>query len=74
MQRYQAKQTPIRPSLHPKSGVLAVIQPHVIGRGTLESAAREMVAARMALAMRNDPPEALHLALMQAYQRQSRVL
>ena len=53
-----------RPSLHPLSGVLAVIQPHVTGRGTLESATREMVVGRMALAMRNDPPEALQLALV----------
>jgi hypothetical protein len=58
-----------RPSLHPLSGILGVIQPHIPNRGTLASAAREMARARMALAIRDNPPEALQLALLQAYQR-----
>ncbi len=58
-----------RPSLHPMSGVLGVIQPRVSGRGTIASAAQEMARARMALALRDNPPQALQLALLQAYRR-----
>jgi hypothetical protein len=58
-----------RPSLHPLSGVLGVIQPRVDRRGSLASAVQEMANARMALALRDDPPEALQLALLQAYRR-----
>jgi hypothetical protein len=50
-------------------GVLGVIQPHVTNRGSLASAAHEMVAGRMALALRDNAPEALPLALLQAYRR-----
>jgi hypothetical protein len=58
-----------RPSIHPLSGVLGVIQPRVENRGSLASTVIEMANARMALALRNDPPEALQLALLQAYRR-----
>jgi hypothetical protein len=58
-----------RPSLHPMSGVLGVIQPRVQNRGTLASTVLEMANARMALALRDDPPAALQLALLQAYRR-----
>jgi len=54
---------------HPLTGVLAVIQPRRPGRGSLDATARDLVAARMAIAMRDDPPRALQLALMQAFQR-----
>ena len=57
------------PSLTSMTGVLAVIHPRVPGRGTAASHAREMVAAHFALAMRENPPQALHLALMAAYNR-----
>ena len=59
----------VAPTLFSMTGVLAVVHPHVQRRGTLDSHAREMVAARMALSVREDPPHALQLALMQAYQR-----
>jgi hypothetical protein len=58
-----------RPSIHPLSGVLGVVQPRVDNRGSLSSTVIEMANARMALALRNDPPEALQLALLQAYRR-----
>lgn len=58
-----------RHALDPMSGVLSVIRPHAGNRGSVRDVAHEMVAARMALAMREDPPHALQLALMQAYQR-----
>ncbi len=61
-----------RPSLHPMSGVLGIIQPRVAHRGTIASAAQEMARARMALALRDDPPQALQLALLQAYRRHRR--
>ena len=41
------------------TGVLAVIHPRVYQRGSVQTHAREMVAARMALAMRDNPPQAL---------------
>jgi hypothetical protein len=50
-------------------GVLGVIQPHVTNRGSLASAVHEMVAGRMALAIRNNTPDALPLALLKAYNR-----
>ena len=59
--------------LHPWSGVLSVIQPRVDDRGNLEGHAQQMVTAQMAMAMRDDPPHALQLALMLAYQRGRKV-
>ena len=67
------KQQRVAPTLFSMTGVLAVVHPHVPRRGTLEAHAREMVAARMALSFREDPPHALQLALMQAYQRGRKV-
>ena len=61
-------------ALSPRSGVLAVVQPHIERRSRLASFAHEMVAARMAVALRENPPQALQLALMQAYQRGRRVV
>jgi hypothetical protein len=58
-----------RPSIHPLSGVLGVIQPRVQNRGSLASTVLEMANARMALALRDDPPAALQMALLQAYRR-----
>ena len=57
------------PSLTSMTGVLAVIHPRVYQRGSVETHAREMVAARMALALRDNPPQALQLAMLQAYER-----
>jgi hypothetical protein len=48
-------------------GVLGVIQPHIADRATLAGATQQMVAGRMALALRSDPSEALQLALTHAY-------
>ena len=66
---FLAKKQRTAPTLFSMTGVLAVVHPHVERRGTLEAHAQEMVAARMALSFREDPPHALQLALMQAYQR-----
>ena len=57
------------PSLTSMTGVLAVIHPRVYQRGSVASHATVMVAAQMALAMRENPPQALQLALMAAYNR-----
>ena len=73
LSRAQISVNRVGSALSPWSGVLAVVQPHVDRRGTLDSFAHEMVAARMAVALREDPPKALQLALMQAYQRGRRV-
>ena len=62
-----------RSVFHPMSGVLGVIQPITDQRSTLESVARNMLTARMAIAVRDNPPQALQLALMQAYQRHRRL-
>ena len=57
------------PSLHPMSGVLSVIRPHATAGGKLTGVAGDMVNARMAIAMRDNPTGALQLALMLAYRR-----
>ena len=59
----------VLPSLTSMTGVLAVVHPRVYQRGSVETHARVMVAAQMALAMRENPPQALQLALMQLYER-----
>ncbi len=58
-----------RPSIHPLNGILSVIQPRLDNRGSLASTVIEMANARMALALRDNPPEALQLALLQASRR-----
>jgi hypothetical protein len=69
MTRTAKLQPPNRPSLHPRNGILGVIQSRVGIRGSLASTMGEMANARMALALRFDHPQALQIALLQAHRR-----
>ena len=53
-------------------GVMGVIQPHASDRGSIDQYVPIMAVGRMALALRDDPPQALQLALLRAFQRGSR--
>ena len=58
-----------RAPYHPLNGILGVIQPHIKHRGNIDGATAQMANARMALALRDDPPHAVQMALLQAYRR-----